>query len=79
MHAYIHAYIHTYIRTYIHTHTYIHTYIHHPMWCCQCVLSAVQMAMATAQVLFHRFYYAKSFLKYCMQVGVTTRAAWSCV
>lgn len=30
----------------------------------------MQMAMATAQVLFHRFYYAKSFLKYCMQVGV---------
>lgn len=31
------------------------------------LLKLPQMAMATAQVLFHRFYYAKSFLKYCMQ------------
>jgi transcription initiation factor TFIIIB Brf1 subunit/transcription initiation factor TFIIB len=31
------------------------------------LLKLPQVAMATAQVLFHRFYYAKSFIKYNVQ------------
>ena len=33
-------------------------------------MPVLQVAMATAQVLFHRFYYAKSFTKYNVQVRV---------
>ena len=31
------------------------------------ILNLPQTAMATAQVLFHRFYYSKSFVRYSMQ------------
>ena len=33
------------------------------------LLKLPQVAMATAQVLFQRFYYAKSFVKYSIQVS----------
>ena len=29
----------------------------------------IQVAMATAQVIFQRFYYSKSFVKYSIQVS----------
>jgi hypothetical protein len=35
------------------------------------LLKLPQVAMATAQVLFHRFYYAKSFIKYNVQYMAT--------
>lgn len=35
------------------------------------LLRLPQVAMATAQVLFQRFYYSKSFVKYSIQVSMT--------
>lgn len=37
--------------------------------CASVLLSCLQVAMATGQVLFHRFFYSKSFVKHSFEVS----------
>lgn len=37
--------------------------------CASVLLSRLQVAMATGQVLFHRFFYSKSFVKHSFEVS----------
>lgn len=38
--------------------------------CASVLLSCLQVAMATGQVLFHRFFYSKSFVKHSFEVSI---------